>query len=144
MEHLGTFDLIWPSFGTHNGDFDQKFFWKVKCPTYDGGPPLGFNIDTCITNWLTDRMLTIFRNAYLCVVSRPSFVRVCTPFLVLWPRFRGKERNIVTGILFTLCTTIVIVWPRRGVEVRIHLYWAVGRRVFRTTEMEHFNRLWIQ
>ena len=31
------------------GDFDQNFFWKVKCPTYArGSPPLGLNIDRCI------------------------------------------------------------------------------------------------
>ena len=27
--------------GPHGGDFDQKFFWKVKCPTYARGSPSG-------------------------------------------------------------------------------------------------------
>ena len=33
MEQLGIFDLIWPSFGSPQWGFWQKFFWKVKCPT---------------------------------------------------------------------------------------------------------------
>ena len=42
--------LIWfdQILGPHGGDFDQKFFWKVKCPTYARGPPLWLNIDRCI------------------------------------------------------------------------------------------------
>ena len=32
--------LIWfdQMLGVHGGDFDQKFFWKVKYPTYAWGP----------------------------------------------------------------------------------------------------------
>ena len=42
--------LIWfdQILGPHSSDFDQKFFWKVKCPTYARGPPLGLIIDRCI------------------------------------------------------------------------------------------------
>ena len=43
--------LIWSDhiLGSHSGDFNQKFFWKVKCPTYaQGAPsPLELNIDRC-------------------------------------------------------------------------------------------------
>ena len=31
----------------HSGNFDQKFFWKVKCPTYVRGSSLRLNIDRC-------------------------------------------------------------------------------------------------
>ena len=33
--------LIWfdQIMGPHSGDFDQNFFWKVKCPTSARGPP---------------------------------------------------------------------------------------------------------
>ena len=31
--------LFDPVLGPHGGDFDQKIFWKVKCPTYARGPP---------------------------------------------------------------------------------------------------------
>ena len=36
----------------HTGDFDQKFFWKVKCSTYARGspPPLRLNIDRCTSD----------------------------------------------------------------------------------------------
>ena len=34
--YLISFDLI---LGPHGGDFDQKFFRKVKCPTYAQGTP---------------------------------------------------------------------------------------------------------
>ena len=44
--YLIRFDQI---LGPHGGDFDQKFFWKVKCPTYARGPlpPIGLNIYRC-------------------------------------------------------------------------------------------------
>ena len=43
--------LIWfdKILGPHSGDFDQKFFWKVKCPTYARDSLLGLNIDRCIS-----------------------------------------------------------------------------------------------
>ena len=71
-------------------------------------------------------------------------MRVCTPLLILGPRSRREEGNIVTGVLFTLFATFIIVCPSRGVEVWSHLYGAVRCCVFRTTEMEHVYRLGIQ
>ena len=46
LAYFSWFDqILWP----HGGD--PKFFWKVKCLTYAQGPPppLGLNIDRCIT-----------------------------------------------------------------------------------------------
>ena len=58
--------LIWfdQILGPHGGDFDQKFFWKVKCPTYSLGPPrLGLNIDRCIQiTWSKSREKLKARN----------------------------------------------------------------------------------
>ena len=95
--------------------------------------------------FLLFRVLTIkFVSTYLRVVPRSSFVRVCTPLLVLGPRPRRKERYIVTSVLFALLASVVIVCSSGGIEVWCHLYGTVGRCMFRTRKMEHFNRLGVQ
>ena len=83
-------------------------------------------------------------NTYLCVVPRPSFVRVRTPLLVFRPRSGQKERYIILCVASTIFVTAPIASSPGGAEIQSHFYRAIRSCMFWSTKMEHVNRFGIQ
>lgn len=85
-----------------------------------------------------------FGNTHLCVVPRPSFVRVRTPLLVLGARSGRKEGYIILGVASAIFATSPIAGSPRRVEIQSHFYRAIWCCMFWATKMEHVNRFGIQ
>lgn len=85
-----------------------------------------------------------FGNTYLCVVPRPSFVRVRTPLLVFGPRSGREEGYIVLCVASAVFVAAPITGSRWRIEIQSHFYRAVWCRMFWAAKMEHANRFGIQ